>query len=224
MDMFLCIILLNNTKETSEYTMTNKLSRQMTAYLLKNNIVSADETDIYRYCIAYILDTLFYIFFVLIFSIVLDLVPIGLIFLLVMLPTRHLAGGAHAKTEFLCMLLSYGAAFIIIIITPKLSPVFSDRQPVIYALISLLVFIMAPVDTPNKRLPDAVKKQMQKKLLIYLIVLSLLFVLCYYKKNSLYCTVINLSLTLTAASQLTGILINWHTKGSDVNDTKCCNM
>lgn len=87
-----------------------------------------------------------------------------------------------------------------------------------------MLLSIAPVDTPNKRLPDAVKKQLQKKLLIYLIVLSLLFVLCYCKKNSLYCTVINLSLALTAASQLTGILINRHTKGSDVNDTKCCNM
>lgn len=204
--------------------MTNKLSILITAYLLKNNIVAADETDIYRYCIAYIFDTLFYIFFVLIFSIVVDLAPIGLIFLLIMLPTRHLAGGAHAKTEFLCMLLSYGTAFIIIVITPKLSPMFSDRQHAIYIAMSLLVFIMAPVDTPNKRLSDAVKKQMQKKLLIYLIVLSLLFVLCYYKKNSLYCTVINLSLALIAASQLTGILINRHIKGSDVNDTECCNM
>ena len=204
--------------------MTNKLSSFMSTYLFENNLISADELKIYRYCIAYALDTLFYVFFVLAFSTAVNLVPIGLIFLLIMLPTRHLAGGAHAKTEFLCMLLSYGTAFIIIIITPKLSPMFSDRQPVIYAAMSLLVFIMAPVDTPNKRLPDAVKKQMQKKLLIYLIVLSLLFVLCYCKKNSLYCTVINLSLALTAASQLTGILINRHTKGSDVNDTKCCNM
>lgn len=204
--------------------MTHKLSRLLTSYLLKNNIISSDETDIYKYCIAYILDTLFYIFFVFIFSIVVDLVPIGLIFLLIMLPTRHLAGGSHAKTEFLCMLLSYGTAFLIIIITPKLSPVFSAWQPVIYITISLLVFIMAPVDTPNKRLSDAVKKQMKKKLLIYFIVLSLLFVLCYCKKNSLYCTVINLSLALTAVSQLTGILINRQTKGSDANDTKRSNM
>lgn len=204
--------------------MTHKLSRLVTSYLLKNNIISSDEEDIYKYCIAYTLDTLFYIFFVFIFSIVVDLVPIGLIFLLIMLPTRHLAGGSHAKTEFLCMLLSYGTAFLIIIITPKLSPMLSDWQLVIYAVISLLVFIMAPVDTPNKRLSDAVKKQMKKKLLIYFIVLSLLFVLCYYKKNSLYCTVINLSLALTAVSQLTGILINRQTKGSDANDTKRSNM
>lgn len=184
----------------------------MSTYLFENNLICADELEIYNYCIAYVLDTLFYIFFVLIFSIAVKLVPIGLIFLLIILPTRHLAGGAHAKTEFICTVLSYGTAFIIIMLTPKLSPMLTDWQPVIYAALSLLVLIMAPVDTPNKRLTDAVKKQMRRKLLIYLIALSLLFVLCYYKKKSPYCTVINLSLALTAASQLAGILINLHVK------------
>jgi accessory gene regulator protein AgrB len=104
-------------------------------------------------------------------------------FIITMAPLKMIAGGAHAKSQGVCSIISYSVFILTMAISQiatnvKLSlfnlPYISYILCALTVAICVGIIFLAPVDHPNKRFDNASKKKLKKISFFYCIAICML--------------------------------------------------
>ena len=139
--------------------MLEKIATKLTAHMIKEDIVSAEDEEIYIYGWSLILSHVGSFMVMLIAAALMGEVVGTLIFIVFMIPLRSYAGGFHADSYLKCFVLSmsgYAVALASALLWPSHFPIWT-LSLALFA--TLTTFIAAPVDHPNKRLKEFRKRQ-----------------------------------------------------------------
>jgi accessory gene regulator B len=125
------------------------LSGKLTDALQGSGAISGDDRDVYVYGLDVLLSTALNILCVLAAGLLLGRIPETLVYMLCFIVLRSAAGGYHANTHFVCLLIllaAYGASMALLMLLP-LSGLFA----VIFSAASLAaVLILAPAPHENR--------------------------------------------------------------------------
>ena len=153
-----------------------KLVNKITDTLIENGTVSEKDRDVYHYCITGVVEMGMALIVTLVLSLIMGKLTETLLFLLIIIPLRSIAGGYHANSGRMCFLLSVlfylSAIFMSAFIYKHLDVKYSLW---IYITFSVLILIEAPVDSKNKRLSAEEKSELKRKCLFLFLPFSLFF-------------------------------------------------
>lgn len=200
------------------------MSKFISNYLSKlfNKIGIIDNSEIESYC--FLFDFLFssvtFDLSILLIGFFLKCNSDALIYLIITTPIRYFAGGFHAKTRFLCNILSYSSFFIVVLLNNLIIINNSYAYIAIYVISIITIYYIAPVDSPNNRLNLSEKKSLKRKLLFFFICLSILFYFLYKKSSYNYIKMICICVTISDIWIYIGYIDNWRHR----NGNKNCNM
>ena len=133
------------------------LSNKILYFMLKYNVISDDEEviDFYRYGIEILISSLINILLVLTFGLVSNGFYNALVYLFAFILIRQFSGGFHANTYFKCIFLT-NLGFISVNLISKLTYTIITPQISVVCLfpVTLIIVILAPIETPNKPIPS----------------------------------------------------------------------
>lgn len=154
--------------------MISKLSTHLTEKLLSNGTISDEDKDLYIYGLFMLFSHLMFFIIACIFGLILGCIFESIIFYIAFQFIRRYAGGYHASTETRCEILSSLSILACIVVIKLLNTyVFQTVLLLITILSAVCIFILCPLDTPEKPLTDKEHKYFRK---ISLIILSLIIV------------------------------------------------
>lgn len=127
----LCYTVKN--ERINEMILSKKISKKITDILVTNEIIESQKKDIYFYCLDFALDLILFNCSLLLIGGLLDFFLPSLVYIIILVPIRMLAGGAHAKSPYSCFLLSYSlfsdSIFIPVTIFDYARTLYSSYQP-----------------------------------------------------------------------------------------------
>lgn len=166
--------------------MINNLSALLTDKLLAKGSITEDERELYIYGFFMLLSYIMYFVLACIFGILFKCFIESIIFYIAFQFIRRYAGGYHAATETRCEILST-LTIIASIGIIKLSKIYDFKTTLlIITLISVvIIFILCPLDTPEKPLTEKEFKYFRKISWIILLVISIAIIVSYFFKFDL---------------------------------------
>lgn len=182
-------------------------SEHIAKKLVEKNTISSENKPIYQYGIQQGLTIGLNIFTTFAIGLIFQMIIESFLFLAVYIPLRSFAGGVHAKTANRCYVYS-----TIMIIAALLVIKFFPFGIFIGSCLSLIsgtiIFLLAPVETANKKL-DELEKQVYKKRarIIFIIELVIQFLIALTSwNNGLMC--FSLAFVSLSLVMLAGIIKN----------------
>ena len=175
--------------------LSEQLSKKIVNIMSDNNIIDSHLDAAYIYCIDFALD------------LVLLNLSLSVIYVTVLVPTKMLAGGAHAGSTYACCSISY-SVYLLCMLLCRLIP----GIPILNILVCLVTGIgicaLSPVPHKNKKQSYQTKHKIKKYCcfcigIIY-ILLSVVLSFCLYRYGNL----IMLCLTIVFVNQIIGLFIN----------------
>lgn len=151
-----------------------KIADSITKQIVKNKDVDKNNFEIYSYGFELLISYLSYLLILVIIAIVTKTVLETLMFSIGFIILRKFAGGYHASTYIYCHIL-FALNQILFISFIKLIPI-SMYEIFIYLFIGisvLLVFLLAPVDHPNRRFNENEYKYFKKYSRLYICIILL---------------------------------------------------
>ncbi|MDF2487150.1 MAG: hypothetical protein K0R46_3318 [Herbinix sp.] len=145
------------------------LYQKITDKIINNLIVNAkldlDYRDIYAYSLEKYISNLVTVIIFSIVAIVFHVMGETIVFVFFYGPLRKYAGGIHVNSRSLCMLLSLFIMLSVIWLSDllALSPKWGLASCFLLGLAILLIFILAPVDSPNRRLSPQTKQRYKNR-------------------------------------------------------------
>lgn len=137
-----------------------RLSQVILEFIYKNLELSIEMKDIYQYGIEITLSSALNIILVISFSIIIQDVLSGVIFILLFIFMRSFTGGYHASTYFKCNSIMLLTFLTVCLLYRNLFQLDVDRH--FYEILSLLnlipIFVFAPVHNKHKPLSQIQKK------------------------------------------------------------------
>lgn len=149
--------------------MIDRLSKWVTAFLIRERSISEENAEIYQYGVEITLSSIFNIVLIMLVSIFAKSILSGMIFLILFIILRQFSGGYHATTYFRCntiFLLTY-----IFVLLMSRYVVISFWANCIFVLLGIIVLLLfAPVPNVHKPLTrDACKKHKRNAIIIYVL-------------------------------------------------------
>jgi len=193
--------------------MFNKTATRLTENLIKNQIISESDSEIYRFGFETGFVLLVNVAVTLSFGFILGMPIESIIVLLVLIPLRSCAGGIHASNNIKCIILST-FLFSIVLIASRFSQSITSIAMILVLGIacSIIILALAPVQDANKPIKKdearTLKQRTLKVLLIEIAILSLLLFLGF----NLAATVLAFTLFLVCISVSVGALRNYITR------------
>lgn len=151
-----------------------KLARKTAEKFVENNNIIYDKISIYQYGFFVLYSNILFFIITSIIGAILSVFLQSVVFFFAFFLIRQFAGGYHAKTETRCEILST-LSILCCIVLIKLSKMYDIRIALlsISLVFAVLIFILCPLDTPEKSLNDKEYKYFRK---ISWIILSLIIV------------------------------------------------
>lgn len=168
--------------------MINKLATIIADRLVSIGTIKADEKELYVYGLFMLISKLMYFFIAFIVGIVFGVWIESIVFFVSFMAVRKYGGGYHADSETKCEILSI-LSIIICIIAIRVTYLFDMRWMllVLSVVSAVIVFVVCPLDTPDKPLNDKEFKHYRKiTRIIVLGMLSVVIVSFYLKTNMLF--------------------------------------
>lgn len=160
--------------------MINNLSVRLTKILLDKGSITEDERDLYIYGFFMLLSQLMYFILACIFGLLFQCFLDSIIFYIAFQFIRRYAGGYHAKTETRCEILSSLSIIGSIGIIELLD--MYDFQIVLLSITLFsagCIFVLCPLDTPEKPLSNKELKYFRKISWLILFIIAALIVVSY---------------------------------------------
>ena len=162
--------------------MLEKASKSITNSLRKKGIVRDEFVDVYQYGFELLLSFLISTGLVILAGIILNRFIETLVFLLVFISLRSFTGGFHAMKYWICTVSTFGVYSLVMIVSSFVSVNFLVF--IILLLIgSIILYIKAPVENPNKELTKKQKSKYKWISLVLFFGLSLIGYI-FLKSNS----------------------------------------
>jgi Membrane protein putatively involved in post-translational modification of the autoinducing quorum-sensing peptide len=137
-----------------------------------------------------------------------------IVFILVFLSVRNYAGGIHLNTFWGCFILTNTVVVIILTVSGKI-PLNSFTNVVIIVVLSCLLLIRAPIDTPNRRLNIEEKAIMSRKLKRNLLFINIIVILFMILSENTIIIVVRNTICIAFLSCLAGWAKNKYLKATD---------
>lgn len=188
---------------------TEKMSTTICSSLCSYKIIPKEEYAFYHYSFDFVLDIIVFNFSLLLIGFFISMPFPALLYILTMNIPKMFAGGAHAGSRIQCSIISY-VVFLFSMLSAKY---FADiiSKPIIcvlFVLCSFAVIMLAPVDTPAKRIPVAKRKSYQKRCLICFVFLFALFCFLAIKNRTNDFFLMTICVIIILANQWIGLLSN----------------
>ncbi len=147
--------------------MISKLSKLITKKLLKRNIISEDDEELYDYGLFIMISYVAFFIIAMLFGIALNIPFSSLLFYISFCLVRNFAGGVHANTEIKCDIITTASILACEILIKFLI----DYNLVIFAFVLLIVdsiclCIIKPVATSQKEISQQEKFHFHKKVVM----------------------------------------------------------
>ncbi len=192
-------------------------SERIAQKLVEKNTISSENKPIYQYGIQQGFTIGLNILTTLIIGLIFQMVIESFLFLAVYIPLRSFAGGVHAKTANRCYVYST-LMIIAALLVIKFFPFGIFIGSCLSLISGAIIFLLAPVETANKKL-DELEKQVYKKrariILIIELVIQFLIALMSLDNIMMCFSLAFVSLSLV---MLAGIIKNkYHNKQSKIS-------
>ena len=163
--------------------MINKISSIIVEILIKHSLVENEDKALYLYGFFILLSQILYFIIVITIGILFNVIFESIIFYITFQFIRRYAGGYHAKTETRCDILST-LSILCCIVLIKLSKMYDIRIALLSAslVFAVLIFILCPLDTPEKPLNDKEYKYFRKISWIILSLIIIAIIVSFYFK------------------------------------------
>ncbi len=179
--------------------MIGKLASKTAERFIKNPDTYYDKIEIYQYGFFVLYSNLIFLLLTVILGAVLNVILSSIVFYIAFFSIRQYAGGYHAATEARCEILtslSISACIGVI----RLSKVYNFQTAllVISAVSAVCIFILCPLDTPEKPLSDKEFKYFRRISLAILLVIIGVAAVSYFFKFQMLLAPCCMSLILEA--------------------------
>ena len=162
--------------------MISKFAEKLVDCLYCQHDISDDEQELYKYGFFVLLSQILYLIIAIILGSIFKSVFESVIFYIAFQFIRRYAGGFHAKTETRCEILST-LSILCCIVLIKLSKMYDIRIALlsISFVFATLIFILCPLDTPEKPLSDKEFKYFRKIswIVLFIIVVAIIVTYCF---------------------------------------------
>lgn len=188
---------------------TDSMCSYVAECLTESGAIKETEKEIYSYCFGFLADLIFYNLSILLIGAILGKFQIALLYILIMSPTKMLAGGVHAPTPLICDMVSYGAFLTVMLSVPQIAPQISPfLLLLIYFLCYIFIILLSPVSTKNKRYTESQKKRLKKYCFLYLTAVSILYLIFFVNQMPVHCGILSVCAAIILANQILGIVAN----------------
>ena len=188
---------------------SDKISSCLCKKLLKKKVITDNTYSCYQYSFDFVLDLIIFHVSIIVLGNLLKSPFLSFLYIMTMTPIKMLSGGAHAKTRTSCSLISY-MIFASTILTIQHQIIFFNPTTaiVIYLSNAILILILTPVDTKNKRIPTAKRNNYKKNCGMILSFITIFFFFFIVNQLSKPFSLITLCVIIILINQIIGILIN----------------
>lgn len=156
--------------------MIGKLASKVVKKLIDNSAIDDTERELYVYGFFILISQILYFTLTMIFGVLLDIVLESVIFYVAFQFIRRYAGGIHASSELKCEIATTISIFLCLLCT-KLCETNNIQMPILVLTIiaAISIFVLCPLDTPEKPLTKEEYKYFRKIswLILLLIVLMI---------------------------------------------------
>ena len=173
----ICGMLLLKGGDEMITTISNRISH----FLLKNNVIAAEDIEIYQYGLEIIVSTILGTLIVFLIGVLLHMFLLSLLYYGIFVLLRQMTGGYHADTYFKCNLTFGLLSFAVLGLTRILSEggLYSWNIHILLLLFSIpIIAKYAPVENPNKPLDDHQKKRNRNLSIVSSLILSAVSCVC----------------------------------------------
>ena len=167
--------------------MISKLSKKIVVDLIDKSIINDTEDELYIYGLFMLLSRTLYFILTLIFGVLLNIVLESVVFYVTFQFIRTSAGGIHASSELKCEVATT-LSLLSCLGVVKLCDLYNLKTVIIILTIvaTVLIFVLCPLDSPEKPLTTKEKKYFRKKSwIILLIILTIIGLSMCFKINTL---------------------------------------
>ena len=167
--------------------MISTLSTKIVNRLIKKSIINDTEKELYTYGLFMLLSQTLYFILTVIFGVLLNIVLESVIFYVAFLFIRTNAGGIHASSELKCEVATTLSLFLCLGIV-KLCDLYNLKLVIVILTIvaEVFIFVLCPLDTPEKPLSKKEKIYFRKKSwIILLIILTIIGLSLCFEINTL---------------------------------------
>lgn len=186
--------------------MITTISKRISLFLLKNDVITDEDIEIYQYGFEIIVSTILGTMIVLLIGAVLGMFLLSILYCVIFVLLRQMTGGYHADTYFKCNLISGILSFGVLGLTRFLSAsgLYSWNLHILLLSFSLLVTsVYAPLENPNK--PLGRQQKTRNRILSIVSSLTLSAASCFFmNKHPAVSVLIGLTLFLTTILLLIG--------------------
>ncbi len=160
--------------------MLNKLGKQITDVIIQKGYIEEDERELYEYGFFIVSSKIVYLLITSVFGLILNVWMESLIFFIAFDLIRKYAGGFHAATELRCTMITTGAIFLSLCLI-KASYTYNLHLLlfILSLCFSLVIFLFAPMDTPEKPLSGTEKKRFRQRTWLYLALITVSILIAY---------------------------------------------
>jgi accessory gene regulator B len=167
--------------------MISKLSKKVVIILIDKAIINDTEDELYRYGLFMLISQTLYFILSLIFGVILNIVLESVVFYVAFQFIRTSAGGIHASSELKCEVATTLSLLLCLGIV-KLCDLYNFKLVILILMLvaTVLIFLLCPLDTPEKPLTIKEKKYFREKSwIIVLIILTIIGLSMCFKINTL---------------------------------------
>lgn len=161
--------------------MISSIASKVVKKLIDNSAIDDAEQELYVYGFFVLISHTLYFILTIIFGILLGIVLESVIFYVAFQFIRRFAGGIHASNELKCGIVTTSSIFLCLLCI-KLCEANHVQTPVLilttFAAVS--IFILCPLDTPEKPLSEKELKYFRKITWIILSVIFLVVIISYF--------------------------------------------
>lgn len=163
--------------------MINKLASKVVKRLIDNSAIDDTEQELYVYGFFILISQILYFTLTMIFGVLLDIVLESVIFYVAFQFIRRYAGGIHASSELKCEIATTTSIFLCLLCTKLCETNNIQKQIlVLTSIATVLIFVLCPLDTPEKPLTKEECKYFRK--ISWVILLFIMLAICtgwYFK-------------------------------------------
>lgn len=141
-----------------------KWTDSIVQWLVNENIISEQETDVYQYCVQTFLFQLLLYCTIFLLAIYLDVLGLTIAYYLGFLPIRYVAGGYHASTHVRCFFMTLSLYIVSLTVCVYIEQIFVYKLFLLCVTIAyLLILWAAPVDHKNHPFSPREKDSFRRK-------------------------------------------------------------
>lgn len=167
----------------------------------KNGLVDDSNREIITFGLTKMISTALMLMFTIVLSVLMGDFLVGILFETSFIMLRRYAGGYHAKTQKMCMVMTYLSTLLCVAMIFYV-PVNMHFAGVLVALFNIEIFCRAPIESENKPLNLIEKKIYRRKSIIITLLLSVLFLLFIILNLPIYSKTIFVAMLLVFIGML----------------------